>query len=63
MKDYYQSSQSWTKDSIFKLSSDDIEFDSKNMYKLAVQLNGNKLLQKFAPISMKVVETLIEDIK
>ena len=63
MKDYYQSNQSWTKDSIFKLSSDDIEFDSKNMYKLAVQLNGNKLLQKFAPISMKVVETLIEDIK
>ena len=63
MKDYYQSNQSWTKDSIFKLNSDDIEYESKNMYKLAVQLNSSRLLQKFTPLSLKVVESLIEDIK
>ena len=63
VRDFSQSSQTWTKDSIFKLNSDDIDFQAKTMYKLAVQLSNNKLIEKFAPIALKVTETLVEDIR
>ena len=63
VRDFSQSSQTWTKDSIFKLNSDDIDFQAKAMYKLAVQLSNNKLIEKFAPIALKVTETLVEDIR
>ena len=59
VKNYSANSQAWTKDSIFKLNSDDIEFEAKMMYKQAVQLSNSPIISKLAPLTIKVAEELI----
>ena len=54
--------QTWSKDSIFKLNSDDIDLQAKTMYKNAVQLSNNQIISKIAPLSIKVAEELITEI-
>lgn len=62
VKNYHSCNQIWSKDSIFKLNSDDIDLQAKSMYKSAVQLSNNPVIAKIAPLSRKVAEELIEEI-
>lgn len=60
---YTTCSQSWTRDSIFRLSSDDIELQVKQMLKQSVQLSNNQIMGKMAPLTIKMVQELSEEIK
>ena len=56
-------SQLWTKDSIFKLNSDDIDFQTKQMYRQAIQLTNNPIINKIFPATLKVLDELTTEIK
>lgn len=62
VKNYQINNQSWSKDSIFKLNSDEIDLQAKTMYKTAFQLSNSQIIVKIAPLSIKVAEELCEEI-
>jgi dynein heavy chain, axonemal len=62
-KNYTTSSVGWTKESIFKQDSDNINSTTKQMYKTLMGLINNPIIKKFAPLTIKIAEDLSDDIK
>ena len=62
-KSYTTSNVSWTRESIFKQDSDNINSQTKQMYKNLMGLINSPIIRKFAPLTIKIAEDLSDDIK